>query len=103
MKTEYIITLIFGILFIVGTLLAYYFHIKEKIIKQINGEIDKAEDLEVKGPEKMAEVVLQLKQMIPVMFRPFITDKLLESLVQMAFDGITSFAEKQAKKKTTKK
>ena len=103
MKIEYIISLVFGILFIIGTLLSYFFYIKEKIIKQINGEIDKAEDLDVKGSEKMAEVVSQLKQIIPAIFKPFITDKLLESLVQLAFDGIESYAEKQAKKETTKK
>lgn len=103
MKIEYILTIVFGVLFIAGTLVSYYFLIKGKIMRQINGEINKAEDLDVDGEKKMAEVVLQLKQMVPVILRPFITDALLESLVQVAFDGIKAFATKQAKKDATKK
>jgi hypothetical protein len=102
MNVETILAIVFAILSIVGIVLSYYFYVRNKISTAITSQVDNAEDLEVEGEKKKAEVVLQLKNIIPVILKPFISDALLESLVQAAFDKIESYAKKQAAKKAKK-
>lgn len=100
MTLEIILTIVFAVLTIIGAVVSYYLYFKNKITAAINGEIDDAEIDGKVGEEKMAEVITQLKKLIPAILRPFITDEMLQTLVQAAFDKIESYAEKQAKKQT---
>lgn len=93
-----ILSIVFAVLTVIVGLISYYLYIRNKIQQAIASGIDNAEELEEIGAEKMATVISGLKQLIPAMFRPFITDNLLESLVQAVFDSMKAFAEKQAKK-----
>ncbi len=80
--------------------LTYYFDVKSKITEQLNAEISKAEDTEYKDIEKRAFVVSELKKIVPKALRFIFTDKVLEKLVQKAFDGIEDYAQKQVAKKS---
>lgn len=93
-----ILSIVFAALTVIIGLLSYYFYIRNKIQQAIASGIDNAEELEEIGEEKMATVISGLKQLIPAMFRPFISDDLLKSLVQAVFDSMKAFAEKQAQK-----
>ncbi len=102
MTLEIILTIVFAVLTIAGTLGSWYFYVKNKINAAIAGEIDSAENNDVDGKQKMAIVVEQLQTIIPAVLKPFFTKQLLESLVQAAFDKIEDYAKKQAGKNTTK-
>lgn len=91
-----ILSIVFAALTAVGGFVSYYFYIRNKIQKQIAAEIDNAESEDKIGEEKMAQVVSALKQLVPVILKPFITDSLIESLVQTAFNAIEAYAKKQA-------
>ena len=91
-----ILSIVFAVLTAVVGFVSYYFYIRNKIQKQIAAEIENAEDEDTVGEEKMAQVVSALKQLVPVILKPFITDSLIESLVQTAFNAIEAYAKKQA-------
>lgn len=100
---EIILTVVFAILTIAGILVSYYFYIKSKITKAIAGEVDNAEQDDIEGPKKKAEVIAQLQTLIPAVLKPFITYAMLDKLVQTVFDGIERYAKKQVEKKVAKK
>lgn len=77
--------------------ISYYLDTKRKIVEQANGEISKAEDTDKKNAEKMAFVVEQLKNIVPKAMRFIFTDKVIEKIVQKAFDEIEEYAKKQKK------
>lgn len=99
MTLEIILTAVFAILTIAGSLVSYYFYIKSKITKAIADEVDNAEIDEAEGPAKKAEVIAQLQKLIPAVLKPFITYSMLDALVQTVFDGIERYAKKQIDKK----
>lgn len=77
----------------------FYLDVKKKITESANGEISKAEDISKIGEEKMAYVVSQLKTIVPKVLRFIFTDKVIEKIVQAAFDKIEEYAQKQVEKK----
>lgn len=79
-------------------LLSYYLDIKKNILENANGAISKAEDTDKKNAEKMAYVVGQLKSIVPRFMRFIFTDRVIEKIVQKAFDEIEEYAKKQKKK-----
>ena len=93
-----IVTLVLAGLSAAGGFVSYYFYIKKKIAEKIADEINNAEDSDKVAEEKRDLVVAQLKALIPAMFRPFITDTVLEGMVQAAFDKIEEYAKKQVEK-----
>ena len=102
MTWEIILTVVFAILTIAGILVSYYFYVKNKITKAIADEVDNAENDDVEGYAKKAEVIAQLQKLIPAVLKPFITYKMLDALVQTVFDGIERYAKKQVTKKAEK-
>lgn len=103
MTLQIILTVVFAILTIVGSLVSYYFYIKNKITEQVAAGIDSAEIDGAKGEEKKAEVVAQLQKLIPTILKPFISTSMLDALVQMVFDKIESYAKKQVEKAKNEK
>ncbi len=97
-----IVTLVLAGLSVIGGFFSYYFYIKKKLAEKLASEIDDAEDSDKIAEEKRDLVVAQLKALIPMMFRPFITDAVLEGMVQAAFDKIEDYAKKQLEKKANK-
>lgn len=94
-----IVSIVLGILTVVGTLFSYYFYIKKKLAEALAGQIDEVEDKDECGAAKKEEVIAQLKKLIPAILKPFISDAALDAMVQAAFDKIEEYAKKQLKKK----
>lgn len=86
------------VILIVVYMVAYYYQIKCKVMAQINGAVDDAEASGDNGAEKKAAVVAALRDLIPAIFKPILTEERLNKIVQIAFDSIESYAKKQATK-----
>lgn len=86
------------VLTILSTFIGYYFKIKEKVLKEINGLINNAEDGESIGADKMQSVVDNLYKLVPVAYRGILNKNVLEKMVQLAFDKIEDYAKKQLNK-----
>lgn len=97
---EIILNIVLAIASIVFAGLSYYFQLKNKLNELASAEISNAEDLEKLGAEKMAYVVTQLKAIVPKAVRFIFTDKVIEKIVQAAFDKIEEYAQKQVAKKS---
>ena len=98
-----ILSIVFAILTVVGTFVAYYFKAKNMIISAANGAINNAEQTGKPGSEKFEMAVDELYELIPAAVKPFISRKLIEELTQKAFDEIDKFAKKQAEKELANK
>jgi hypothetical protein len=98
MSLESILTVVFGVVALIGTFVSYYFYIKGIIIKAATGAIDNAEQPDKKGEEKFKEAVDQIMTLIPTVLKPFITKDFVGKLVQAAFEKIESYAKKQVEK-----
>lgn len=96
--TDYILTIIFALLAVLGLCLSYYFHVKAKIYAATENAVNNAEQDDKTAAEKMSLAVEQLYSIVPTALKPFITRKVLEKIVQAAFDKIEEYAKKQAKK-----
>lgn len=99
MNSNEILNIALIALTVLSTLVGYYFKIKEKISKEINGLINNAEDGESIGSDKMQSVVDNLYKLVPVAYRGILNKNVLEKMVQMAFDKIEEYAKKQVNKK----
>jgi hypothetical protein len=94
-----IISIIFGVVALISTFGSYYFQVKEKISKASCNAVDNAEESGADGKEKFEMAVEQLKALVPMPLKPFITDASIRALVQVTFDSIENYAKKQTKKK----
>lgn len=99
MDINQILNIALIILTILSTLVGYYFKIKEKILKEINGLINNAEDGESIGADKMQNVVDNLYKLVPAPYKGILNKNVLERMVQLAFDKIEEYAKKQVNKK----
>ena len=93
-----IITIIMTVLSIVGVFLSYYFNIKAKIHAATAGAVDDAEQNDKTATEKMDYAVSQIYSLVPTVLKPFFTKKVIQSIVQKAFDKIEEYAQKQVDK-----
>ena len=100
---ETILSIVFAILTIIGTFVSYYFYIKNKITAQIAAGIDNVEIDGKAGEEKKAEVIEQLKKLVPKVLKPFFTTAVLDSLVEQIFASVKSYAIKKAQEDQAKK
>ena len=94
---EMILNIALSVLSVGLAFLSYYLSIKKKIVEAANGEISNAEDTDKKKGEKMAYVVAHLKAIVPKFMRFIFTDRVIEKIVQKAFDKIEEYAKKQKK------
>ena len=99
MDINQILNIALIILTILSTLIGYYFKIKEKVLKEINGLINNAEDGESIGKDKMQSVVDNLYKLVPAPYKGILNKNVLERMVQLAFDKIEEYAKKQVNKK----
>ena len=99
---EAIITILLAVVSVGLTCATFYFDVKKRLLESANGAISNAEDLDKEGKEKMAYVVKQLKSLVPSAVRFIFTDKMIESVVQSAFDDMKDYAKKQVEKNKDK-
>ena len=98
MKAEIIITIVSIICTIVSILCGYYIYIRKKIEQEALNAINKAEDTDKVGKEKMAEAVETIYNILPACVRPFISKDMIEIVVQDVFDKMEEYVRKQVKK-----
>jgi len=100
-----LINTIWGICVSVAVIAAYfvihYLIIRFNLSKTVNEAIDNAEQIGIKGKEKMQQAIDYLYNLIPAFFKAFIKKPWIESLIQKAFDKMEDYAKKQLEKKTT--
>ena len=99
MNWELILTIVSSLLTIVATILGYYQHIKKRLEQEALDAINKAEETDKIGAEKMQDAIKMVKEMIPAVARPFISDSLIETVIQGVFDKVEDYARKQLEKK----
>ena len=93
-----VLNIVLIVLTIISTFIGYYFKIKEKILKEINGMINDAEDGTTIGSDKMQSVVDNLYKLVQAPYKGILNKNVLEKMVQMAFDKIEEYAKKQLNK-----
>lgn len=98
MKAEIIITIVSIVCTIVSILCGYYIYIRKKIEQEALDAINKAEDTDKIGKEKMAEAVETIYNILPACVRPFISKDMIEIVVQGVFDKMEEYVRKQVKK-----
>lgn len=82
------------------TFISYYFYIVSKAKEAASEAINKAEDADKSGTEKLNLAVKQVYELIPITARMFIPKSVIKTLVQAAFDNIEEYAKKQIAKKS---
>lgn len=99
MNWELILTVVSSITSIVAIVVGYYQYTKKKIEKEALDAINKAEDSDKIGEEKMKEAVETVYSMLPAVIKPFVSEKMVETLIQGVFDKVEEYARKQLEKK----
>lgn len=99
---ETILNVVFALLAVFFICLSYYFYIRAKINAATEDAVNNAEQDDKTATEKMSLAVDQIYSIVPIAFKPFITKKTIQAIVQKAFDSIKAYAEKQKKKQDAK-
>lgn len=99
---ETILNVVFALLAVFFICLSYYFYIRAKINAATEDAVNNAEQDNKTATEKMTLAVDQIYSIVPIAFKPFITKKTIQAIVQKAFDSIEAYAEKQKKKQDAK-
>ena len=102
MNWELILTIASSVLTIVVTVIGYYQHIKKRLEQEALDAINIAEETDKIGAEKLQDAIKMVKDMIPAVAKPFISDKLIETVIQGVFDKVEDYARKQLEKEKTK-
>lgn len=95
---EYVLTILSIICTVVAVVISYYQFIKQKIEREAIDAINKAEDLDKIGAEKMKEAVKTVYAVIPAIAKPFVSEVLVETIIQSVFDKVEEYARKQLNK-----
>lgn len=98
MAFETVLTIILSIATLASLFISYYFHIRKKLSDAAIGAINSAEDTDKVGKEKFELAVSEVMSLIPTAVKPFITQPLVEAVVQKAFNEVESYAKKQQNK-----
>ena len=99
MNWELILTIMSSVLTVVATILGYYQHIKKRLEQEALNAINKAEETDKIGAEKMQDAIKRVYDIIPAVARPFISEKMVELIIQGVFDKVEDYARKQIEKK----
>ena len=100
MNWELILTILSSVLTIIATVFGYYQHIKKRLEQEALNAINKAEETDKIGVEKMQEAIKLVYDMIPIVARPFISEQMIKLIIQNVFDKVEDYAKKQLKKET---
>lgn len=102
MNWELILTILSSVLTLVVIIIGYYQHIKKRLEQEALNAINKAEETDKIGAEKMQDAIKMVYDMIPAIARPFISEKMIEVVIQGVFDKVEEYAKKQIEKEKTK-
>ena len=94
-----ILTIIFAVLAVISTFASYFLQVKAKVYSKTESAVNDAEQEDKTAEEKMAFAVEQIYSIIPTLAKPIFTRKVIEKIVQKAFDKIEEYAKKQVNKK----
>ena len=100
MNWELILTIVSSIIAVAAAILGYYQHIKNRIEQEALDAINKAEETDKIGAEKMQDAIKMVYDMIPDVARPFISEEMVELVIQRVFDKVEDYARKQIEKKS---
>lgn len=100
MNWELILTILSSVLTLVVIIIGYYQHIKKRLEQEALNAINKAEETDKIGAEKMQDAIKMVYDMIPAIARPFISEKMIEVVIQGVFDKVEEYAKKQIEKKS---
>ncbi len=95
---DYVLTIISILCTLVAIIIGYYQYIKKKIEEQALDAINKAEDTDKIGEEKLKDAVDTIYSLLPSPVKPFINKQLIETIIQKTFDKVEEYAQKQLNK-----
>lgn len=95
MNWELILSIVSCLFTLAAIILSYYLAIRKKIEQEALNAINKAEDTDKIGEEKMQDAVEIVYDIIPAVAKPFISKKLIETIIQSVFDKVEEYARKQ--------
>lgn len=98
MNWELILSIVSCLFTLVAIVISYYLAIRKKIEQEALNAINKAEDTNKIGEEKMQDAVEIVYDIIPAVAKPFISKKLIETIIQSVFDKVEEYARKQVNK-----
>ena len=100
MNWELILTIVSSVIAVAAAILGYYQHIKKRIEQEALDAINKAEETDKIGAEKMQDAIKMVYDIIPDVARPFISEEMVELVIQRVFDKVEDYARKQIEKKS---
>lgn len=95
MNWELILSIVSCLFTLAAIVISYYLAIRKKIEQEALNAINKAEDTDKIGEEKMQDAVEIVYDIIPAVAKPFISKKLVETIIQSVFDKVEEYARKQ--------
>lgn len=98
MNWELILSVVSCLATLIAIVTGYYIAIRKKIEQEALNAINKAEDTNKIGEEKMKDAVETVYSIIPAVAKPFISEKLIETIIQGVFDKVEEYARKQVAK-----
>lgn len=99
MNWELILSIVSCLFTLAAIVISYYLAIRKKIEHEALNAINKAENTDKIGEEKMQNAVEIVYDIIPAVAKPFISKKLIETIIQSVFDKVEEYARKQVAKK----
>ena len=96
---EYILTILSIVCTLVLVIIGYYQFIKKKIEEDALDAINKAEDTDKIGKEKLQDAVETVYSLLPPVAKPFVSKQFIELIIQQVFDKVEEYAQKQLNKK----
>ena len=100
-KIEYVLTALSILFTFIAVVISYYQYVKKIIEQNALDSINKVEDLDKAGEEKLADAVELVYAMVPAVVKPFISKKMIEVTIQTVFDKVQEFAQKQVDKEVS--
>ena len=99
MNWQLILTIVSSLITVAAAIIGYYQHIKKRLEEEALNAINKAEETDKVGAEKMQDAIEMVYDMIPTVAKPFISEKMVEMVIQTVFDKVEDYAKKQIEKK----
>lgn len=87
-----------SVLSVALSFLGYYFYIRAKLEQAASGAVESSERDGADGEQKLKEATELIFALVPAVFKPIISRRTVERIVQAAFDKIEAYAKKQMKK-----
>ena len=100
MNWELILTIVSSVITVAAAILGYYQYIKKRIEQEALNSINKAEETDKIGEEKMQDAIERVYGMIRAVAKPVISNEMVELVIQRVFDEVEEYARKQIEKKS---